>query len=433
MNYFGTDGIRNKLSFFSETFLRRIADAIVSLPECNTVAIGRDTRIGGIYMESILTDELLKRGVDILKFGILPSPALSCCMRLTNCDYAIMLSASHNPPEYNGVKLFEKSGKKLSEENRLLIEERIQHPVILPQKNGTSRICDGRTLYLTHVKETFGHSLSGLNVLLDCACGAASFFAKDIFLAFGAKVKTCFESYCGKKINVNNGAAHPETLRKMCSDNYDIGFSFDGDADRVIACVDGKIYNGDHIMYVASKYLKSINKLHKNTVVGTIMANSGVEKAYLNSHINFIRTDVGDSNIYKEMEKHNYSIGGEESGHIIFPEHLKTGDGVLTALITGNIHKRYNLPSCDDIKDVPSFSDCIAADSAAKEHFRTDPRINDLISSIDNVRIVARPSGTEPKIRLTCESENPEEALKILTILKSNIKEIINDNKQNNP
>ena len=133
------------------------------------------------------------------------------------------------------------------------------------------------------------------------------------------------------------------------------------------------------------------------------------------------------------MEKHGYSIGGEESGHIIFPEHLKTGDGVLTALITGNIHKRYNLPSCDDIKDVPSFSDCIAADSAAKEHFRTDPRINDLISSFDNVRIVARPSGTEPKIRLTCESENAEEALKILTILKSNIKEIINDNKQNNP
>lgn len=432
MNYFGTDGIRNKLSFFTETILRKIANAIVSLPDCSTVAIGRDTRIGGIYMENILTDELLKHGVNIYKFGILPSPALSCCTCLTDCDYAIMLSASHNPPEYNGIKLFEKSGKKLSEKNRLLIEELIRHPVTHPIKNATSRIIDGKALYLSYVKETFGHSLRGLNVLLDCACGAASFFAKDIFIAFGAKVTTCFESYCGKKINVNNGASHPETLKKLCSDNYDIGFSFDGDADRVITCVDGKIFNGDHMTYVAAKYLKSLNKLHKNTVVGTIMANSGVETAYLNSHIKFIRTDVGDSNVYKEMEKHGYSLGGEESGHVIFREHLKTGDGVMTALIMGSIHKRYYLPLCDDVKDIPSFSDYILADAYAKNRFVSDIRVKELISSFDNVRIIARPSGTEPKIRLTCESENSEEALKALNTLKSSIKEIIDDNKQNN-
>ena len=431
MKYFGTDGIRNKLSFFDKSFLRHVAGGISLLPNCKTVVIARDTRIGGIYMESILCNELNKLGINVVKLGIIPSPALSFCLTKLGLDYGIMLSASHNPPEFNGIKLFERCGKKLSRENEMIIENYLENPSPLPLNYGETDFANGKLLYLEFIKERFENSLSGMKILLDCACGAASYFAKDVFISAGAEITTCFDSYCGNKINVRCGAANPSTLLKLCSDYYDIGFAFDGDADRVYACSKGKLYSGDKLMYITAKHMASAHKLNKNSVVGTVMANSGIENAYLKNNINFIRTDVGDRNVYFEMQKNGYNLGGEESGHIIFSDYLKTGDGVLTALIAGNIHKTLPLYISDDVTLIPSFSDCISANNAEMDAFASDARINEVLSATKNVRVIARPSGTEPKIRLTCESQDRNVALNTLSFLKTEITRILNDYKQN--
>lgn len=433
MKYFGTDGIRNKLSFFDKPFLIRVARGISLLPDCKTVVIGRDTRIGGIFMESILCDELNKLGINVVKLGIIPSPALALNLRILGFDYGIMLSASHNPPEFNGIKLFERCGKKLSENNEKIIEEYLENPIDIDcdYLRGETEFIDGKSLYLQFTEKHFHNSLSGMKILLDCACGATSNFAKDVFISAGAEVTCCFDSYCGNKINVRCGAANPSTLLKLCSDYYDIGFAFDGDGDRVYTSSLGKLYNGDKLMYIIAKHMAYHHKLNKNTVVGTVMTNSGIENAYLYNNINFVRTDVGDRNVYFEMQKNGYNLGGEESGHIIFSDYLKTGDGVLTALIAGNFHKTLPLYLSDDVTLIPSFSDCISASTAEMEAFASDARIKEILAVPKNVRIIARPSGTEPKIRLTCESTDKNHALNTLSFLKTEITRILNDYKQN--
>jgi phosphoglucosamine mutase len=418
MKYFGTDGIRNSSGFFDENFLTAAAAGISILPHCYTVATARDTRPSGEYMEKTLAEKLSRFGVSVVSLGILPSPALALFCAKNRFDYGIMISASHNPPEYNGIKIFDDDGAKITENYEKIIEDYIDDPFYIPQKKAEISYADGRTPYIDFVKNTINADLSGMKILLDCAYGAASNFARTVFAAFGAETVTCFDAYLGEKINCACGAAHPETLKLLTTDYFDLSFCFDGDADRVMMTDGKKIYDGDHIMYIAAKRAFQENKLSKNTAVGTIMTNSGTENAYIRSGINFVRTDVGDRNVYLCMKENGYKIGGETSGHIIFGDSENTGDGIFTALKLCSIAKEYDIKKADDIEEYPSVSDCIATTPEKIELFVSDDRFRAFYKKTDGVRTVVRASGTEPKIRIMAESRDKKTAAEAVKKIK---------------
>lgn len=411
MKYFGTDGIRALTKKFTGKFLTEIALGIACLPDCARVIIARDPRIGGENMGDVLSKVFSDSGVEVLSAGMIPTPCLAYLTKFARCDYGIMLSASHNPPEYNGVKLFNREGGKVSRETESAVEKNIDDAAVPPARRlGAVIKYDGAENYLSFLLSTLKPDLGGIRVFLDAANGATSILAPELFRRAGAAVFCANTALDGASINKGCGATHREFLKSR-AEGFDIGFAFDGDGDRAIAFEGDKIRDGDHIMYCHCRDLMSRGELSKNTMVGTVMTNMGTQIACNKHGITLVRTAVGDANVAMEMSRNGYIVGGEESGHIIFKKYMPTGDGLLSALLTAMLHKRTPLHVLDDITEYPSVSLAIVCDEKAKDKFRRDGEIKAYLDGVDDsVRVVVRPSGTEPVIRILAEAREESSA-----------------------
>lgn len=411
--HFGTDGIRGEASIFQEKYLKKIALATLAVKPNSKIIIGRDTRVSGLKIENNLKETFLNYGAKVVLVGIVPTPALAFLTKKLNCDFGIMLSASHNPPEYNGIKYFSETGEKISD----TIEKKIEYYIDNPKDIEKQEICKvqyyfGDNDYLDFLINALSPNIKNMKICLDCANGATSNIAPMLFAKLGAKVYAFNTELDGKRINVGCGATNPEfLLNKMREEDFDIGFSYDGDGDRLIVVQNSKIFNGDHIMYLHAKNMKQKGKLHKNVLVGTIMSNKGTEIACEKSGITLIRTNVGDKFVHRKMMENGYNLGGEESGHIIFSDYMKTGDGILSSLLTAMLAKEISLFDEDDIFEFPVVSDCYVCDNEKKQRFLKDEEIKKYIDELKfDGRCVVRPSGTEPKIRIMVEAVDKSEA-----------------------
>ncbi|MGB6223101.1 phosphoglucosamine mutase [Haloferula sp.] len=356
MKLFGTDGIRGRANEFPitpEVALRAgkaVAQVLRSSDATrNRVVIGKDTRISGYMLETALTSGLVSAGMDVLLPGPLPTPAIAHLTKSMGCAAGIMLTASHNPYEDNGLKIFGPTGHKLGDELEAAIEAHIlgdhsESPAMSAGKIGKAkRIDDARGRYIEFAKHTADNiSLNGLKIVVDCGHGAAYSIAPLIFEELGATViKTGCEPN-GININAGCGALHPETAGALVREHQaDLGISFDGDADRVIFTdATGTPISGDRVIALCALSLKDQGRLHGNTIAATVMSNLGLHEAMRREGIEVITTQVGDRHVIEALRKHSYSFGGENSGHLIFAEHATTGDGILSALQVLGMMKR---------------------------------------------------------------------------------------------
>lgn len=409
MKHFGTDGIRRLAEEFTEKYLLQIADGIAALPHCGRVIIGRDPRTSGRRMENTLSEALKERGAEVIRVGMLPTPALSYLTVFYKADYGIMLSASHNPPEYNGVKLFASDGSKVGDDIEEAVERGMEIPFV-SDKTGNVKNVNGEEAYISYLIDAVKPDLRGLRVALDASNGAASLIAPEVFRRAGAEVTAFNTDVSGELINKNCGATDVTFLTSV-ADGFDIAFAYDGDGDRVMCSQGGKLLNGDHIMYAHCKALLKQGKLAKNTMVGTVMSNMGTEIACLNAGIKLVRTAVGDKNVYREMRAHGYNVGGEESGHVIFSDYMPTGDGILTSLLTAVLNKAAPLSELDDIEERPAAKMSVRTGKGGAEKFYKDEVIAEVLASVDDgYRYVVRPRGTEPIIRILVEARDGERA-----------------------
>ena len=303
LHHFGTDGIRMKNEVFTPEYLKKIAYGIIYLKHSMTIVIGRDPRLSGKYIEKELIKHFIASGVEVINVGMVPTPTLAFLTNLYGADYGIMLSASHNPPEFNGIKLFNSDGEKVSEETEFNVEKIIDDKNYLPQKgNGKIIIKNGDNDYIDYVINKINPDLKGVKVIIDTANGATSDIAPKLFERAGATITQLKNETDGININNNCGATKIEFLQnEMAKGNYDIGFAYDGDGDRVKCIANGKIFDGDHLMYCHSKDWMEQNKLPDNAMVGTIMSNLGTEKACKKNGIKLMRVGFGDKFVLREM------------------------------------------------------------------------------------------------------------------------------------
>jgi phosphoglucosamine mutase len=348
MKLFGTDGIRGRVNEFPITaeVSLRMGKAVASVlrssgPNRNRVLVGKDTRISGYMLETALTSGLVSMGMDVFMVGPLPTPAVAHLTKSMGAAAGIMLTASHNPYEDNGMKIFGPDGYKLSDQLEEVIERHIlgEEPEAAPlpprQIGKAHRIDDARGRYIEFAKHTADNvPLHGLKIVVDCGHGAAYFIAPLIFKELGAEVITTGIQPDGLNINENCGALHPETAGELVRrHNADLGISFDGDADRVIFTdSSGQVVSGDRILGLCAVALKERGMLKQNTMVATVMSNLGLIEAMANHGIKVETSAVGDRHVIDCMRKNGYNFGGENSGHIIFADHATTGDGILSAL-----------------------------------------------------------------------------------------------------
>ncbi|MGB9678786.1 MAG: phosphoglucosamine mutase [Thermoanaerobacteraceae bacterium] len=423
---FGTDGVRgvanSELSPQLAFDLGR-AGAYVLTENAHKpkIIVGKDSRISGDMLECALSAGLTSVGAEVISVGIIPTPAVAYLTKLYKADAGVMISASHNPVEYNGIKFFNKDGYKLPDDVEDKIEKIITDRYVLPSPTGTGiglrkEYENAHRDYIEFLKSTIDVDLKGLKIVLDCAYGASSTIAPILFKELGADVVLYGDKPEGEKINVNCGSTHPQKLQDLVIKNKaDVGFAFDGDADRLIAVDEkGNIVDGDHIMAICSIDLKRQNKLKNNTVVATVMSNIGLDIALKERDINIIKTKVGDRYVLEEMIKGNYSIGGEQSGHIIFLDLNTTGDGEITALILSAIIKKSNKKLSELALCMVSYPQVLInakVKNELKYKYMEDQDIKKEIENLENEmkeqgRVLIRPSGTEPLVRVMVEGKD---------------------------
>ena len=447
---FGTDGIRCKVNeepMTPDTCLKiaKTAGYLLSNKDIqkNRVIISKDTRLSGYIFEPLMTSGLVSMGMDVILTGPLPTPALSMLITSLRADMGVMITASHNTYEYNGLKFFDSTGNKISKK----LENNIESIVINENKYNkipTKGFKTGKAIrfediigrYSEYLKSSIqkNTNFKNIKVVLDCANGATYQVAPTIFWELGCNVITINNQPNGKNINAQCGAVNVKQLaNKVLETNSDIGFAYDGDGDRLIIIDEkGKIIDGDKIIALLTKELVSSNKLNKKTVVTTVMSNLGFEN-FLKKElgVKLIRTDVGDINVINEMQKNSYCLGGEQSGHIIMSEYSKTGDGILVSLKILEILKKSNLKSS-------KLFDIYNAYSQEKVDLpllkKLDKKMNENIKNLytnsqknnSHLRYLVRESGTEPLLRLLVEGKDQIEVKKAMNNLSKNIKEIIN-------
>lgn len=424
---FGTDGVRGiankeltpELAF---NLGRAAAKVLSKFHKKPLFVIGKDTRISGDMLEAAVIAGLCSSGADVIKAGIVPTPAVAYLTRYFKADSGVVVSASHNPMEYNGIKFFDSRGYKLPDELEDEIEEVMNNGDFkenLPVGAEVGRVFekDGLSLYVNYVASLFEENyFEGFKIALDCANGAAFKAAPLVFEKLGAKVSVINNEPDGCNINVKCGSTHPEAISEFIKDKeFDIGFTFDGDADRLIAVDEnGEVVDGDHIMAIWGVYLKEKGKLFKDTVVATIMSNMGLEVALKKMGIKMVRTKVGDRYVMEEILKNGYNFGGEQSGHIIFLEHNTTGDGIITAVNLFAVLKEKNT-KLSELKNIMQVFPqvLINVKVRSKDGFETNAEVRKEIERAErelgeNGRIVVRPSGTEPLIRVMVEGERKD-------------------------
>lgn len=427
MKYFGTDGFRGEanvsLTVEHAYKVGRFLGHYFQKDDHNVrVVIGKDTRLSGYMFETALASGLTASGADVYELHVTPTPSVSYLVRKENFDCGIMISASHNPYFDNGIKVINGQGHKLEPE----VEEQIEcyidgkmGELPLARREKIGRCFDyakGRDEYIEYLKGLVKHPFNGKTVALDLSNGAASVMACEIFEALGAQVIVRNDQPNGTNINRECGSTHIETLQGLVYDTgADIGFAYDGDADRCLAVDDdGKVVDGDHIMYLCGRYLKEQGRLHEDTVVTTVMSNMGLYKAFDRLGIRYEQTAVGDKYVCENMMEHDYSIGGEQSGHIIFKEHAVTGDGILTSLMIMEAWLSSGKPLSALTSDLVIYPQLLVNVKVRdKLAAREDPdvkREEEAVSEAlgDFGRLLLRESGTEPLIRVMVEAEKEE-------------------------
>lgn len=429
---FGTDGIRgiaNKdLDCELATKLGRAA-ARVLINKTNKnprVIIGKDTRLSSDMLEAAMAAGLCSVGASVIILGVVPTPAVAYLVEKYKADAGIMISASHNSYEYNGIKIFSGDGYKLPDYLEEKIEDLIlgeDDPSMLADDAGIGTITSAENAvrdYIDHVKSTIHFSLDGMEVALDCSHGSSSATAETLFTELGAKVHILNAEPDGINVNDNCGSTHMEGLCEYVKthENVVAGLAFDGDADRCLAVDEnGEIIDGDFIMAICALDMKSRGKLAKDTVVGTILTNLGLVKFCEDNGMRFEATKVGDRYVLEEMLLSGYSFGGEQSGHVICRDFATTGDGQLTGAQLLSIVRRREakLSSLATVMSkYPQVSINIKVSPEGKRQFFTDLKVKAAIDKAtkelaDTGRIIVRPSGTEPLLRVMVEGQNDEQ------------------------
>lgn len=433
--YFGTDGIRRIANTeLSPELVFRVAKAgayVLSkhTDHMPTILIGRDTRISGTLIESSMISGFLSYGANVKTLGVLPTPAVAYLTKKLNADASVVISASHNTYEFNGVKYFSNKGMKIPDSIEEEIEEvmdsdKMSELVAVNENIGISE--SGEELvyeYIYFIEGIFRDSLlknanKDFKVVIDTANGATSQIAEKIFSDLGINFTIINNKPNGVNINDNCGSTHLEGLRKYVLENgYDLGIAYDGDGDRCLAIDEnGDLIDGDKILAVSSKYLKENNKLSKDTIVATVMSNLGLNVYAKNDNLNLIQTKVGDRYVLEEMLENGYNIGGEQSGHIIFLDYNPTGDGILTSLMLLQIilEKKVSASKLCDIIDIyPQVLVNAKVSNDRKYDFDKDEEIVKQIKEVEeefagNGRVLIRTSGTEPLVRVMIEGKDQE-------------------------
>ena len=437
--YFGTDGIRGTVNIGNingEKFFKfglAAGTYFKNLKKKKQVAIiAKDTRLSGYTLEPALVSGLASAGMHIFTLGPLPTNGLAMLTKKMKANLGIMITASHNPFHYNGLKLFGPDGMKLSdkiEKIENLIDTKTTSYLSEPKSLGrVKRLEDGNDRYIKILKNNFptNFSLKGMRIVLDCANGAGYKSAPKILSDLGAKVFSIGTKPNGLNINYKCGSTFPEILRKYVKKfKADIGIALDGDADRVIMCDEkAKIIDGDQIIAMIAKRWKR-KKILKGGVIGTLMSNYGLEKFFSNEKINFKRSKVGDRYVKEMMKRYNYNLGGEQSGHIILGKFATTGDGLLVALETLFALRKGNLASetFNVYKSVPQkLLNIKVKDKKIIDSIKCKKAIKIANKLIKNYgRLLVRPSGTEPKVRIMCESFDISLVDKCIAIVKKSI------------
>ena len=423
MKYFGTDGFRGEanviLTVEHAYKIGRYIGWYYSREHKAKIIIGKDTRRSSYMFEYALVSGLTASGADVYLLHVTTTPSVAHVTRTEDFDCGIMISASHNPYYDNGIKIMDSNGHKLSIELEDKIEAYIDNNITelpLAIKNNIGTATDyvmGRNRYVGYLISIASRSFKNMRIGLDCANGSASSIAKSVFDALGAKTYVVGSEPNGTNINSECGSTHIENLQRLVREKQlDVGFSYDGDADRCLAVDElGNEINGDHILYICGKYLKEKGKLNGNTVVATIMSNLGLFKALEKSDINYVKTTVGDKYVNEEKVRNGYTLGGEQSGHIIFSKHATTGDGILTSLMLMEAILEQKMPLSNlsnEMKMYPQKVKNILVDD--KKAVVSNELVLKMRDEIENElgeegRILIRESGTEPVIRIMIEAK----------------------------
>ena len=424
--YFGTDGIRGiagesltaDLSFKVGKALGKL---LTEKKEHPKVVIGRDTRISCDMIEHALTAGLTSTGVNVMTVGTIPTPAIAYLTKTIETDSGIMISASHNPYQDNGIKIFGPDGFKLTDEQELEIESLIDNSEQI--KNASfekiGKVYGGNELtqkYIQHIKQSISGDLSEIKIALDCANGATTGVAPFIFGDLEADIETIGCQSNGVNINDNVGSTKIETISEFVKENnVDVGFAFDGDGDRVLAVdASGNIVDGDKIMFILAKHLKEQGELKDNMVVSTVMSNIGFYKAIEENGLQSVKTAVGDRYVVEEMRKNDYSLGGEQSGHIVLMNYATTGDGILTAVKLANIIKTSGKSLEELASEVSIYPQKLVNIKVVDK--KTAMEDSEILAECEKVekelegngRILLRASGTENLIRIMVEASSDE-------------------------
>jgi phosphoglucosamine mutase len=436
--YFGTDGVRGIAnSFITPELAFKIGRCLGDAKDGRKkIVIGKDSRISSDMIEAALVAGITSAGSDVLKLGVIPTPAVSYVVKHSDANNGIMITASHNPVSDNGIKIFKEDGFKLLDSEQNVIEEFIDGDDHVQRPTGAnigavSYDKDGREMYINFLKNLLVKQDDSYRIVIDCAYGATASLIEDVFADANLDVIVEAWDYDGTNINSGVGSTYPEFLQsKVKEHSADFGFSFDGDGDRII-CVNanGAILDGDYIMFILARYLRDKDLLKKNTVVSTIMSNFGFNKACKKSELETIPTKVGDRYVLEEMLNNGYNLGGEQSGHIILLDHNSTGDAILTAIMLLNVMSENKEQFDDSIYQLEKYPQLLKnVTVSSKDKVMSHPLIQAEIKRITNIldgdgRVLVRPSGTEPLVRVMVEAKTDALCEKYVDSIIDSIKE----------
>lgn len=441
---FGTDGIRGVANKeLTPAIAFRLGQAVVTYLTDKSRArfiIGRDTRISGTMLESALVAGITSAGADAFLCGVIPTPAVAHLIRELDMDGGIVISASHNPPEFNGLKVFSREGFKLPDDLEEQIEvflnsrEPIEAPfgahvgVAYCEKDAVER-------YISFATNCFEpHVLKGLRIALDCGHGASSLTSPEAFERLGAEVTAINTDFNGNDINVGCGSTHLEPLIELVkSGGFDLGIAHDGDADRTLAVDEqGNAIDGDQIIAVLAQDMQERGVLHNDTVVSTVMCNLGFERALSERGFNVIKTKVGDRYVLEQMQAMGANIGGEQSGHVILLDHNSTGDGLITALSIASVVAKTGKPLSELVSIMTKYPQVLEnVHVEQKQRLAASARVVDAIKAAedelgDTGRVLVRASGTEPLVRVMAEAQDIEQAERVVAELARIVAEELN-------
>lgn len=427
MKYFGTDGFRGRanegLNVDHAYKIGRFIGWYYGAKQSRKarIIIGKDTRRSSYMFESALVSGLVASGADAYMLHVIPTPGVSYEVVDGGFDCGVMITASHNPFTDNGIKLVNKDGYKMDEDVLEQVEAYIDGEFDVPLATGdaigrTVDYMQGRNRYISSLIASCGFSLQGLKIGLDCANGAASSVARPVFDALGAETHVINNAPNGLNINVDCGSTHIDQLQRFVVQNgLDVGFAYDGDADRCLAVDErGHVVDGDLILYVCGTYLNKYGRLAKQTVVTTVMSNFGLFKAFDDAGLSYEKTNVGDKYVYACMNENEYSLGGEQSGHIIFGDLAKTGDGILTSLRIMEVLRAEREKLSELTRPVTLYpQQLVNVRVTDKEAAMQSPKVNDAVAAAEkflegNGRVLVRASGTEPLVRVLAEAPTDE-------------------------